>query len=105
MEDVLNTLYDDFYALLLTAEKPEEEGGMHANSAVQIELDCPECTRPANVRTASTGVFLGCTGYNLPPKERCTKTLNLTPGDEAIAVADEEDFETEALRAKTLPIV
>ena len=99
-KDVLNAFYDDFYALLLMAEKPEEDGGMHANSAVPIQLDCPECSRPMNVRTASTGVFLGCTGYNLPPKERCTKTLNLTPGDEAVAVVDEEDFETEALRAK-----
>ncbi|MFP3631858.1 hypothetical protein SB776_35220, partial [Burkholderia sp. SIMBA_045] len=52
------------------------------------------------IRTASTGVFLGCSGYNLPPKERCTKTLNLTPGEEAIEVTDEEERETEALRAK-----
>lgn len=31
------------------------------------------------IRTGSTGVFLGCTGYNLPPKERCKGTKNLMP--------------------------
>jgi DNA topoisomerase-1 len=53
------------------------------------------------IRTASTGVFLGCSGYNLPPKERCTTTLNLTSGDEAIQIADDDDdSETEVLRHK-----
>ena len=42
------------------------------------------------VRTASTGVFLGCSGYALPPKERCKNTINLTPGDEAIR--DKADY-------------
>jgi DNA topoisomerase-1 len=50
------------------------------------------------IRTASTGVFLGCSGYALPPKERCTTTMNLTPGEEAVSVLA-EDQETEALRA------
>jgi DNA topoisomerase-1 len=45
-------------------------------------------------------VFLGCSGYNLPPKEKCTNTMNLTPGDEVIKVDDEEELETEVLRAK-----
>ncbi len=31
------------------------------------------------IRTGTTGVFLGCSGYNLPPKERCKGTPNLTP--------------------------
>ena len=101
-KDVLNTFYDDFYSLLMQAEKSEDEGGMLPNAAVPVTITCPAegCGRPMNIRTASTGVFLGCSGYNLPPKERCTQTLNLTPGDEAIAVADEEDLETEMLRAK-----
>jgi DNA topoisomerase-1 len=43
------------------------------------------------IRTASTGVFLGCSGYALPAKERCKSTINLTPGEEAIAVGDEND--------------
>ena len=94
-------LYDDFYALLLTAEKPEEEGGMHANSAVQIELDCPECTRPMNVHCEYWRLF-GLNGYNLPPKERCTKTLNFTPGDEAIALQTKKTLKQKPYVLKTL---
>jgi DNA topoisomerase-1 len=37
-------------------------------------------------------VFLGCSGYALPPKERCKSTLNLIPGDEAVSAdADDQD--------------
>lgn len=103
-KDVLNGFYDEFYTQLLTAEKEPEAGGMLLNTAVPIDVICqhPDCTgdRPMNIRTASTGVFLGCSGYNLPPKERCTNTMNLTPGEEAVKVADEDDLETEILRAK-----
>lgn len=99
-KDVLNEFYDDFYDKLLVAEKPAEEGGMRQNQAVPTEIECQVCDRPMNIRTASTGVFLGCSGYNLPPKERCTGTKNLTPGDEVIKVEDEEELETEVLRAK-----
>ena len=97
---VLDEFYQDFYQKLLVAEKPAEEGGMRQNQAVETEIPCHLCSRPMNVRTASTGVFLGCSGYNLPPKERCTGTKNLTPGDEVVKVDDEEELETELLRAK-----
>jgi DNA topoisomerase-1 len=50
------------------------------------------------IRTATTGVFLGCAGYQLPPKERCKTTINLTPGDEAIP--EGEEAETLALMEK-----
>jgi len=99
-KDVLNEFYGDFYQKLLTAEQPAEEGGMRQNEAVETDIACPECGRNMMVRTASTGVFMGCSGYNLPPKERCTHTMNLTPGDEVVKVEDEEELETEALRAK-----
>ncbi len=101
-KDVLNDFYGDFYTQLVQAEKDPDEGGMALNSAVPVNVTCPKegCGRDMNIRTASTGVFLGCSGYNLPPKERCTQTMNLTPGDEAIKVADEDDLETELLRAK-----
>ena len=53
------------------------------------------------VRTASTGVFLGCSGYALPPKERCKQTINLVSGDEVVDVsADEEEEESRILRTK-----
>ena len=51
------------------------------------------------IRTASTGVFLGCSGYALPPKERCKATLNLIPGDE-IAADDEGESESRVLLGK-----
>jgi DNA topoisomerase-1 len=52
------------------------------------------------IRTATTGVFLGCSGYNLPPKERCTTTMNLVPGDDVVSVEDDDELETEMLRHK-----
>lgn len=99
-KSVLNEFYAEFYENLLIAEKPAEEGGMRQNQAVATEIPCHVCERPMNVRTASTGVFLGCSGYNLPPKERCTGTKNLTSGDEVIKVDDEDELETELLRSK-----
>src|SRR3546814_2196919 len=51
------------------------------------------------IRTGATGVFLGCSGYGLPPKERCTQTLNLLPGEEAVS-ADDDDAEAQELRRK-----
>jgi DNA topoisomerase-1 len=97
---VLDNFYGDFEKKLVVAEKPPEEGGMRLNQAVPTDIACGKCERPMNVRTASTGVFLGCSGYSLPPKERCTGTMNLTSGDEVIKVEDEEELETEVLRSK-----
>ena len=48
------------------------------------DIPCPTCARPMQIRVASTGVFLGCSGYALPPKERCKTTINLVPGDEVV---------------------
>ncbi|SUG47576.1 DNA topoisomerase 1 [Salmonella enterica subsp. arizonae] len=52
------------------------------------------------IRTASTGVFLGCSGYALSPKERCKTTINLIPENEVLNVLEGDDAETNALRAK-----
>ena len=96
---VLDGFYGDFTKQLLLAELEPSEGGMRPNEMVLTEdITCPTCGRPMGIRTGSTGVFLGCSGYALPPKERCKTTLNLTPGEEA--VSDNEDAETDALRAK-----
>jgi len=97
-KDVLDEFYKNFTAQLSLADMPSEEGGMRNNQPVLTDIDCPTCTRKMGIRTASTGVFLGCSGYALPPKERCTTTMNLTPGEEAVSVLL-EDQETEALRA------
>jgi len=95
---VLDAFYKNFSKKLELANKDVDEGGMRNNSPVLTDIDCPTCGRKMGIRTASTGVFLGCSGYALPPKERCTTTMNLTPGEEAVSVLA-EDQETEALRA------
>jgi len=97
-KEVLNGFYKNFTKQLENADKPSEEGGMRNNEPIPTDIDCPTCGRKMTIRTASTGVFLGCSGYALPPKERCTKTMNLTAGEEAVSVLA-EDQETEALRA------
>ncbi|CAI8161683.1 MAG: DNA topoisomerase 1 [Pseudidiomarina mangrovi] len=99
-KDTLDLFYQEFSAKLAQAEMPPEQGGMRSNQMVLTDIKCPSCERPMGIRTASTGVFLGCSGYELPPKERCTQTLNLLPGEEALKVADDEELETEVLRAK-----
>ena len=54
------------------------------------------------IRTASTGVFLGCSGYALPPKERCKSTINLVSGDEVEEVdSADENEENEARQLLT----
>jgi DNA topoisomerase I len=96
----LDGFYADFQQKLKAAELEPEQGGMRVNQFVLTDIACPTCDRPMGIRTASTGVFLGCSGYNLPPKERCTQTINLVSGDEAVAVSDDDEQETEALRQK-----
>lgn len=98
-KQVLDQFYENFSNKLSKAELDIDEGGMRPNQAVPVDVECTKCGRQMNLRTASTGVFLGCSGYNLPPKERCTTTMNLTPGEDVVS-ASEEELETEVLRAK-----
>ena len=92
----LNQFFKDFSKQLSTAELDELEGGMKPNSLVLTDIDCPTCARKMAIRTASTGVFLGCSGYALSPKERCKTTINLIPEVELLNVLDSET-ETKAL--------
>jgi len=90
-KDLLNDFYAGFTRKLDNAGA--DEGGMRKNDPTDTDIACPECERHMQIRTASTGVFLGCSGYGLPPKERCKSTLNLTPGDEAIRTDTAEEAE------------
>ncbi|MDG1157710.1 MAG: DNA topoisomerase, partial [Litorivicinaceae bacterium] len=92
---LLDEFYGQFKETLDRAASPE---GMRPNTPTDTEIACPTCQRPMMIRTATTGVFLGCSGYQLPPKERCKTTINLTPGDEAIP--EGEEAETLALMEK-----
>ena len=94
--DLLDVFYCDFITKLTQAQQAED--GMRANVPVGTNVSCTTCGRPMQIRNASTGVFLGCSGYNLPPKERCKTTMNLTPGEEAAHV--DEETELEQLRQK-----
>lgn len=73
---------------------------MRPNQMVMTSIDCPTCGRQMGIRTASTGVFLGCSGYALPPKERCKTTINLVPDAEILNILEGDDAETNALRAR-----
>ena len=95
-KELLNDFYKNFRLSLENAE--QTDGGMRANEPVMTSIPCPGCNRNMQIRTASTGVFLGCSGYSLPPKERCKTTINLIPGDEIIS-ADDDEAEVNALRA------
>jgi DNA topoisomerase I len=96
-KNVLDEFYGDFKKKLEVAA--EGDTGMRANLPTPTDIACRACARPMMIRTASTGVFLGCSGYSLPPKERCKETLNLVAGDE-IAADDEGESESLVLLGK-----
>ncbi len=97
---VLDDFFAQFSQQLEIAEKDPEEGGMRPNQMVMTSIECPTCGRPMGIRTATTGVFLGCSGYALPPKERCKTTINLVPESEVLNILEGDDAETNALRAR-----
>ena len=96
--DVLDTFYKDFKTKLDAADNDEK--GMRGNDPITTDIPCPTCSRDMQIRVGSTGVFLGCSGYNLPPKERCKSTLNLIPGEEAVDIDADEESEARALKHK-----
>jgi DNA topoisomerase-1 len=96
--ETLDTFYADFKKQLEQADK--EEAGMRSNDPIMTDdITCPSCGRPMSIRIGSTGVFLGCSGYSLPPKERCKTTINLVPGEEVVS-ADDEEAEARILMEK-----
>ena len=97
----LDDFYGEFTGFLRKAELPPEEGGMKTNPSVPVEsIRCEKCGRPMAIRTAATGVFLGCSGYNDPdPKNRCRMTIDLVPVESSAASKD-ENYETDVLREK-----
>ena len=90
---LLNEFYEGFTSQLIKAEG--EDGGMRTNDPTETDIECPKCGRHMQIRTASTGVFLGCSGYALPPKERCKSTINLTAGEDAIRTDTAEEAEAQ----------
>jgi len=98
-QDLLNSFYQDFSNTLLIAQN-DDDGGMRLNQPTETDIECPTCSRIMQVRTGTTGVFLGCSGYSLPPKERCKSTMNLVSGDEAVNVDEDDEAEAKLLIMK-----
>lgn len=98
-KQLLNEFYVDFRKTLELAEASDD--GMRQNAPTGTDIPCPNCGRDMQIRTASTGVFLGCSGYALPPKERCKQTINLVSGDDFISIDnDDDEAESKLLRSK-----
>lgn len=95
-KQVLNGFYGRFSKQLEQAGSVDENG-MRGNTPTATDIECPTCSRPMQIRVASTGVFLGCSGYQLPPKERCKTTINLLSGDEVVSADDDVEGEGESL--------
>ena len=96
--ELLDEFYKNFIDKLHKAQ--EKDHGMRPNAPVDTDISCENCGRHMQIRTGSTGVFLGCSGYSLTPKERCKHTMNLVSGDEAIDLDTDEDAESRQLRSK-----
>jgi DNA topoisomerase-1 len=95
---LLNRFYTDFSQQVESAK--ESDKGMRPNKPSITGISCSKCGRPMMIRTAGTGVFMSCSGYSLPPKERCKQTINLTAGDEAINIEEDDEAESKALMHK-----
>ncbi|WP_221799616.1 type I DNA topoisomerase [Oceanobacter mangrovi] len=93
--EVLDQFYSGFQKKL-----DDAADHMRPNDPVDTDIECPNCGRHMQIRNGATGVFLGCSGYSLPPKERCTQTLNLVAGDEAISADEDEEAESRRLMEK-----
>lgn len=96
--NLLDEFYQGFSSQLQKAQA--KDGGMRTNAPTETDIDCSACGRHMQIRTGTTGVFLGCSGYALPPKERCKQTMNLVSGDEAVDIDIDEDAESKLLRSK-----
>ncbi|WP_444998031.1 type I DNA topoisomerase [Aliikangiella sp. IMCC44359] len=100
-KDTLSDFYSDLTERLKKAELPAEDGGMDNVKSVEMEMLCPKCeTNNMMIRNSSMGTFLGCSGFSLPPKERCKHTMNLIPGDEIEAVDKDDEAESRNLLLK-----
>jgi DNA topoisomerase-1 len=106
---VLTSFYADLKKKLDTAAGDGEGkyaiGGMRANLPTNTDIECQNCGRHLQIRNGATGVFLGCSGYGLPQKERCTQTMNLVTGDEVEdAQLDEETEARQLVNKRRCPV-
>jgi DNA topoisomerase-1 len=96
--ELLNQFYQEFSEKLSTAQDPDD--GMRGNSPTETNINCLSCGRHMQIRTGTTGVFLGCSGYALPPKERCKTTMNLVSDNDVVSTDYDEEAEVQKLLNK-----
>jgi DNA topoisomerase-1 len=100
-KETLSGFYTDLTKRLEKAEQPVEDGGMENQKSVEMDMICPKCdTHNMMIRNSTMGTFLGCSGFALPPKERCAHTMNLITDDEIEAVDKDEEAESRNLLLK-----
>ncbi|PLK58397.1 DNA topoisomerase I [Candidatus Palibaumannia cicadellinicola] len=99
-KSVLDTFFVKLIQQLEKAEKDPAEGGMQPNYMIMTNIYCPICGREMGIRTASTGVFLSCSGYALPPKDRCKKTINLISESESFKILESDKTDTNVPRVR-----
>ena len=88
-KNVLNDFYNAFQNDLISAS--QDDGGMKSNQPISTNITCPCGKKTMVIRNSSSGVFLGCSGYNDEGDEKCKTTVNLISGDEAVSVDDAEE--------------
>ncbi|VFP87964.1 type I DNA topoisomerase [Candidatus Erwinia haradaeae] len=98
-KEVLDNFFRDFSKNLEKAEMDPEIGGMKPNKIVLTSIECPLCRGQMGIRTAATGVFLGCSSYTLPSTVRCKQTINLIPDKIILNNLDHDKEENRTLHA------
>ena len=95
----LNDFYVNFNHKL--EEAKYGQSAMKPNIPIEVKgIKCKKCNKEMQIRHASTGVFLGCSGYNLPPKERCKETINLINEAEIANIEKDDEAEVKILKEK-----
>ncbi len=97
-QEALNRFYKDFQKDLSKALTAMKE-----KIPTLTNIECPKCKRPMTIRIARTGVFMGCSGYNLSVKERCKSTINLVRGEEVESVEGQDDETTDLMTRHRCP--
>lgn len=82
-KQVLDKFFTNFKKQFNTANQTIENGGMRPNTTVLTSIQCEICNKKMGIKTAASGMFLGCSGYHSSKKiKNCKKTIGLIPEKE-----------------------
>nr|BET44835.1 MAG: type I DNA topoisomerase [Candidatus Aschnera chinzeii] len=88
---VLDEFFISFVKKIKNAHNLPEQGGMQTNKTILTSIKCSNCYKPMGIKTASTGVFLSCSGYNLS-KIPCKTTFNCIPEKELLNIFKKNNY-------------